>query len=191
MKLLKMAFILWLINMFLVTFTCCLIYIVAQQSLRLMANDIPTQTATDALIKLQDGQDLNNIISSNKIDISKSISPFIMVYDNNKNLVEESGMMGNSKPTYPTSVLSSVDKKGESRVTWQPQAGMRFASIAVKYKDGYIVAARSLKETEKVIDTIGKLVLIAWLAYAIFSFLVFGFYYLFTRNAGKPTQIIK
>jgi hypothetical protein len=164
--------------MFLVTFTCCLVYTIAQQSLRLGANELPTQLATDTSIKLENGQNLESALPSDKIDISKSLNTFVMVYDNNKNLVAESGMMGASKPAYPKGVLSYVDQKGESKVTWQTQTGVRFATIAIKYKDGYIVAARSLKETEKLIDTVGKLVLLAWLAFAIFSALASGTIYL-------------
>ena len=44
-----------------------------------------------------------------------------------------SGMMGNRMPAYSKGVLDYVAQKGESRVTWQPQVGLRFATVAVKY----------------------------------------------------------
>jgi hypothetical protein len=177
MKITKKLFILWITVMFLETFTCSLVYIIVQQTLRLGANELPMQLAIDTSIKLQEGLSVNDTIPADKVDISKSLSTFVMIYDNNKNLVATSGIMGSSNPEYPKGVLNYVDQKGEDRVTWQPQTGLRFASIVIKYKYGYIVAARSLKEIEKLIDLIGIIVLSAWFACSVFSALVFGTIY--------------
>lgn len=92
-------------------------------------------------------------------------------YYENKNLIATSVMTGD--PSYPASVLDYVGQNGESRVTWQPASGLRYASVAIKYDNGYIVAARSLSETERLIDTIGKLVLAAWLAFVIICIYIF------------------
>jgi hypothetical protein len=91
----------------------------------------------------------------NNVDISKSLSPFVMVFDINKNLLATSGVMSSSKPTYPKGVLDSVAKNGQERVTWQPQTGLRYATVAIKSNGGYVVAGQSLSETEKLIDEIG------------------------------------
>jgi hypothetical protein len=73
-------------------------------------------------------------------------------------------MMGSKEPSYPLGVLDATVKTGENRVTWQPHPGFRYATVAVKYSGGYVVAARSLHETESLIDIIGRLVALAWLA---------------------------
>lgn len=169
MKTIKSVFLFWIIVMFLVTFVSCLVYTIAQQSLRLGANEQPMQLAIDTSVKLQEGLNAKDAVPTDKVDISKSLSPFVLVYDNNKNLIAASGMIGSSEPSYPKGVLSYVDQKGEDRVTWQTQTGLRFATVAIKYNNGYIVAGRSLRETERLIDTIGKLVALAWLACAVFS----------------------
>jgi len=192
MKTIKKIFIFWLIGMFLVTFTCSLIYIVEQQSLRLGANELPMQYAIDTSVKLQKGISANNAIAGDKVDISKSLSPFVMIFDDNKNLIAESGMMGDSEPVYPKSVLNYVDQKGESRVTWQTQTGLRFATAAIKYSNGYIVAGRSLHETEKLIDTIGKLVALAWLVCTVFSAVTsLAIYFLMKKSICNEEVILQ
>lgn len=164
----KLMFI-WLIVMFIITFTCSLTYLVTQQVLRLDANERPAQLATDTEIKLQNGRSPISIISGDTIDISKSLDTFVMIFDKNHQLVASSGMMNGNQPSYPRGVLDNTAKKGEVRVTWQPKKGLRFASVALKTNNGYIVAARSLYETENLIDKIGNLVLLAWGAFLLLS----------------------
>jgi hypothetical protein len=109
-----------------------------------------------------------------------------MVFDKNKNLLATSGMMGNDRPSYPKGVLDHVDQKGEARVTWQPQTGLRFATVAIKFDKGYIVAARSLHETENLISIIGRLVLMAWVAFFACSIIAFGIVYAFVKKIYQP-----
>ena len=171
--------------MFLVTFTSSIVYLVTQQTLRLGADGQPLQLATDTALKLEKGQRADLAVSTDKVDISKSLSPFVMVFDTNKNLLSTSGVMGSSEPTYPKGVLDFVTQKGEDRVTWQPQTGLRYATVAIKIKSGYIVAGRSLREIEKLIDEIGKLVLEACLASALFSAIAMVILYAFLRKVFK------
>jgi len=71
--------------------------------------------------------------------------------------------------------LDNVAQKGETRVAWQPETGLRFATVAIKYNNEYIVAARSLSETGKLIDKLGRLIFMAWLACAVFRHFHFLF----------------
>lgn len=176
--------------MFLITFTSSLVYLVAQQTVRLGANEHPIQLAIDTAINLEKGQSAAQAVPANNVDIAKSLSPFVMVFDINKNLLATSGMMGSSKPAYPNGVLDSIDKNGEDRVTWQPQPGLHYATVAIKFNGGYIVAGRSLSETEKLIDEIGKVVLLAWFACAIFSVFALIVIYTFIIKVFKTRQKI-
>lgn len=185
MKKAKNIFVLWLIVMFLVTFTCSLVYLVAQQSLRLGANELPAQLAIETSIKLQNGQSVKDAVPTEKVDISKSLNAFVMVYDNNKSLIATSGIKDNNDPVYPKGVLDSVDLKSESRITWQPVVGLRFSTVAIKYSNGYIVAGRSLSETEKLIAKLGELVFMAWLACTVFSAFALGVIYVFMKKVYK------
>jgi hypothetical protein len=190
MKTAQKLLLFWLTIMFLVTLTCSLVYLVTQQTVRLGANEQPTQLAMDTAIKLENGQSASGAVPAEKVDLSKSLSPFVMVYDINKNLIATSGMLGDSKPTYPLGVLDSVAKNGEDRVTWQSQNGLRYATVAIKIKSGYIVAGRSLSEPEKLIDGIGRVVLMAWLACAGFSVIALMIIYTFIKKVFKKTDEI-
>lgn len=169
MKMTKKLVFIWLIIMFVITFTCSLTYLVTQQVLRLGANEQPAQLATDAEIQWQNGKSPKSIIAGDPIDISKSLDIFVMIFDKKQKLAASSGLIDGKKPSYPNGVLNNTEKKGEVRVTWQPQKGLRFATVALKTKNGYVVAARSLYETENLIDTVGRLVLLAWGAFLVIS----------------------
>lgn len=185
MKTLRGLFLTWIVVMFIVTFTCLLIYLIMQQSLRLGANESPAQLAVETSMKLQEAQNIKNAIPAEKVDISKSLNTFVMVFDNNKNLIATSGVIGGNEPTYPKGIFDTVDRKGEYRVTWQPNLSLRFATVAIKYENGYIVTGRSLKETENLIDSLGRLVLVAWFACAFFLAFALTIVYLFGRRLVK------
>ena len=40
-------------------------------------------------------------------------------------------------------------QKGQDRVTWQPEAGVRMATVVVSFDHGFVMAGRSLTEVEK------------------------------------------
>ena len=185
MKTLKSILIFWVIIIFLVTFTCLLTYIVAQQLTRLGANDLPVKLATETSIKLEKGQSPDNSITGETVDISKSLETFVMIFDKDKNLIATSAMMGNVEPVYPKGVLNYVDRIREERVTWQPETGLRFATVVIKTGDNYTVAGRSLQEPERLIGIIGNLVFFAWLACAVFSTIALGIVYIFIKKVFK------
>jgi len=119
MKFEKNIFIYWIIIMFLVTFTCLLTYLVAQQVIRLGANELPVQFAAETIIKLENGTSDKDAVPNQNIDISKSLDTFVMIFDKDKNLIAASAMMGGAQPVFVKGVLDSVDKRGEYRETWE------------------------------------------------------------------------
>ena len=48
-------------------------------------------------------------------------------------------------------------------MSWEPAKDVREAAVVVKYKNGYVVVARSLKEVEKREDLVFKFAAIAWI----------------------------
>jgi hypothetical protein len=174
------------IALFLVTFICALVYLVTQQELRLGANVNPYQIAVDTSIKLEKGSNIKEIINGQNLDVSKGLGAFVMVFDNNKSLVATTGMMGSIKPSYPKGVLEYLDTHKEDRVTWQTKERLRFATVAIKYKNGYIVGAQSLLETENTIQKIGALVLFAWIASILCLALIIFLIYFFIK--GEKNQ---
>jgi hypothetical protein len=51
----------------------------------------------------------------------------------------------------PAGILDYVRTRGEDRVTWQPEPGVRIAAVVVHFKGtqpGFVLAGRSLREAE-------------------------------------------
>lgn len=164
--------------MFMLTFTCLLVYLVTQQALRLAANELPVELAIQTFLDLSHHQNTKIMLPTGPVDISKSLNPFVIIYDRKMNLVATTALIHNQKPLYPKEVLKELTHQNEIRVTWQPKPNLRFASVAIKYQNGYIVSGRSLLETEKLINQIEKIVIRAWFAGALFAGVMFFILYL-------------
>ena len=124
------------------------IYLVAEQNYRQSANDPQIQLAEDAALVLDHGAQ-PQWTASNQIDAGTSLAPFITIYSATGTPVASSGLIGGQMPALPAGVFDSVKARGEDRITWQARGGLRYAAVVVVYKNGYILAARSLREIEK------------------------------------------
>lgn len=141
-----------------------LIYITVQQSYRTGANDLQIQMARDIACKMERGQ---SHIPADSIDVIRSLSPFIVFYNAQGQVIQASGYLEGKLPQVSEGVLDFTNKNGEDLVTWQPRMGLRMA-MAVK-KTGsvdtpYVAVGRSLPEVENREDHLTKTVFIAWVA---------------------------
>ncbi len=142
---------------------CLLAYLTAQQVYRQGANDPQIQMAEDAADALADGQSAQAIVPAAKISVSKSLAPFLIVYDADGQEVASSVvLLDGQTPGLPAGVLDATRSMGENRVTWQPRAGVRIAAVIVAYKDGFVLAGRSLREAESRVARAGQLTGLAW-----------------------------
>ena len=161
-------------------------YAAVQQDLRQSANDPQIELAEDAAAILSEGYPIDSLIGSvPKTDMSKSLSPFVMLIDASGNLIESSGMNGTSTPSAPpVGIFDHVRAYGEDRVTWQTASGLRFAAVVTEWQVparppaqllsgapslppasstvGFVVAARPLREVEIREDKVGKIMLSGW-----------------------------
>ncbi len=159
-----------------ITFTIIygFIYWAIQQNYRLNANDPQIQMATDAGIYLSGGG--NYTFNDNgKTEISKSLAPYLMLFDKNKKLVSYSAVLHGKAPVFPTGVLDNAKGKDYSKLTWQPEDGVRSAIVAVYYKgikEGYAVVGKSLREVEIRETLLLQQTIIAWLLTTVFSFII-------------------
>ncbi len=136
----------------------------------------------------------NQINALRKVDVSLSLSPFVAVYDAQGKLLASSGIVDNQPISIPSGVFTGVSKTGESRVTLEPQAGVRIASDIQAFNqsklfskgDGFVVSGKSLSETEKRIHRIALMVLLAWIA----ALVIFGFaaFSISRRSSLQPTR---
>lgn len=163
----------------LITGLGALILITVQQSYRQSANDPQIQIAEDIANIVAQGQDPRYFIPQGKIDISKSLATYIILFDKNGNLIGSSAILDNKSPELPNGVLNSAKEKGETRITWQPKASVRSATVIKYYSgknSGFILVGRSLREVEAREDNLTKVVLLAWVLILIAS--AYSFYFL-------------
>jgi hypothetical protein len=128
---------------------CALVYLSVQQSLRMDANDPQIQLAEDAASSLNGGATVESVVPSTKVEIADSLAPFVIVFDQSGKVLASSATLHGAEPAYPVGVLDYVRQNGQDRVTWQPEAGVRMATVVASYKNGFVVAGRSLTEVEK------------------------------------------
>ena len=166
---------LWLPFAVTVSAFCALTYALVQQAYRQDANDPQIQMAQDAARALDNGAVLTDLVPIAQVDISHSLAPFIVVYDLQGNPVAGSGVLAGQLPAYPQGALDSAKPSGENRVTWQPAAGVRVASVVVPYKDGFVMAGRNLREVEKREDQAFKFAAITWVLAMAASLVVIAF----------------
>ncbi len=155
----------WLPLAILTTCLSGLMYVAVQQTLRLSANDPQIQLAEDTALKLTTQDDTVQITSLPKIDIAKSLSPFVIIYDASGKVVSATGDIEGETPEVPMGVFAYTKEHREDRFTWQPRQGVRIAAVMRHYSGrttGYVLAGRSLREVEKREDRLMRQVGLMW-----------------------------
>ena len=146
----KFAIIHFISVAFVFSVLCGLCYFLIQQDLRQSANDPQIQMAEDQV----------QPESLTTIDISKSLAPFVIIFDDNGNPISSSGTLNGVIPTIPYGVFNYIktsgggnlrptDIVGEDRFTWQPENDVRIAAVVARTSSGFILAGRNLREVEK------------------------------------------
>ena len=162
-------------------------YVTLQQTHRQQANDPKIMLAEDAAAALDSGYPANALFeSSSKTDMSVSQSPFGMVFDASGKLLGASAYNGDSSLTLPPSgIFDYARMHGEDRVTWQTPSGLRFAAIVLPWKvsatassspglasSGYVLVARSLRDTEIRVRQLGWITFFGWLGFLFLTFIL-------------------
>lgn len=164
----------WLPLALTITVLCFLLYAVSQQVIRLSANDPQIQLSEEIAYKLKNGQDTSSIISD-AIDLSHSIAPFSILYDASGYLLYSTATLDGKPPVLPKGVLEFTKEHGQNRVTWQPQKDIRIASVITYYHGqhtGYVLVGRSLREAERRVDMLARLIAFGWLCSLAITFVV-------------------
>ncbi len=159
---LRRAIAVFLPSAVLATALCGLTYAVVQQDLRTGANDPQEQLAEDAAARLDAGATPSSVVGPGEVDIARSLAPFIVVYDPGGTVLATDGHLDGGPPTVPKGVLESAQATGRDAVTWQPQGGVRIATVAVPWSGGTVLAGRSLRLVEERESALELLVGVAW-----------------------------
>jgi hypothetical protein len=142
----------------LATLGCGLIYVEVQQDLRSGANDPQYQMAEDAAAKLNGGATPVFVVNrAAVVDLSKSLSTFVIVFDSNHKVLESNARLDGGIPVPPSGVLDKASSGIPNAVTWQPRDGVRVATVTVAWNGGFVMVGRSLTRVEQQEDTAGLL----------------------------------
>ncbi len=124
------------------------IYGVVQQSQRRGANYPQIQIAEDTAVEL-DGGTMPSSLVQGRVDMARSLAPFVIVYDKSGKAVTGSGYLDGKVAQVPIGVLQHARGKNYNFVTWQPKSGVRIAAVSASAQKYYVLSGRSLTEVEK------------------------------------------
>ncbi len=159
-----------LLIFFLVTIFSGSVYLTGQQIIRQNADDPQVQIANNVVASLKAGADPSQL-SPTQLDIKSSPDPFVVIYDKNGKGIASSGQLDKKIPVPPKGAFDKAAKYGENRFSWTPAKNVRHAAVIVPYDKGFVLAAKSLRETQKRTLAIARTTAIAWvLAIAAITF---------------------
>jgi hypothetical protein len=169
------AFLTWLPLAAAITGLSLLVYGTVQQNYRQSLNDPQIQIAEDASRILSGGVSPASIAADlPRVDISQSLAPWVVIYDEKGNPIAGSGFLNGALPKLPQGALDAAasnegkdtDVPGQNRVTWQSGDGTRSAVVVQHYSDknaGFVVAGRNMREVEGREGQLNTMVALAWL----------------------------
>lgn len=134
-----------------ITVVMGVLYMNVQQGYRTGANDPQIQLAEDISSSIKLGHSISPFLKDDTVDLSKSLSPFFILYDNDGKPIQSSALLNGKVPQLPAGVLDYVKVHDEDRITWQPQPGARLATVIKKTGSSpvaFVAVGRSLKEVE-------------------------------------------
>jgi hypothetical protein len=162
---------------------------IPQQVLRQGANDPQIAIAGDLEARLESGVAPSAAVpGANGVDIARSLSPFVIVYDDQGRPVASQAVLNGQTPTPPAGVFDYVRQHGEERVSWQPVPGttsnkdeksglnggvtlqrghgVRIAAVIQRVTGptpGFVLAGRNMREVEAREAQVGQLALLTWI----------------------------
>ena len=141
--------------------------ITMQQMLRRGANQPQIDMAQWYAGEIGAGEAPGNVIPPGYVDLERSLQPFVIFYDEQGNPGPGTGYLEQRIPTPPPGIFEFVRIHGSENVTWQPQPGVRIASVVRRISSktpGFILAGRSLRLVEEQESLLRRMVLGAWVA---------------------------
>lgn len=186
------AFVYWIPLAVAIVGISVLVYAAVQQNYRQSLNDPQIQLAEDAAHYLETNAspDLSQVLTFNNgtiqaVDMASSLTPWVALVGADGTVIQTdtSGFLDTKVPVFPIGILQAAargqgkdtDQLYESRVTWQPQTGVRQAVVVVavtngQYKGDFVVAGRNMREVESRESSLGNFVFSAMLALLLATF---------------------
>jgi len=162
------------------------LYSIPQQVLRLGANDPQIQLAGDLAARIEDGVAPADAIPADSVDMARSLSPFVIAYDDQGRPLASQAQLNGKIPAPPSGVFDNVRRHGEERLSWQPilgtEHGVRIAAVLKRVggtHPGFVLAGRNMREVEAREDQVGQMAGLTWigmLEVIVLGTAVFGWY---------------
>ena len=132
------------------------VFVLVQQMYQLGANNPQIQIAQDVAGRLSAGADLGAVIPAGTVSIESSRASYVIVYNSVGFALGGNGSLYGNVPVLPEGVLEMARQNGEHHVVWEPEEGVRQATVIVPYKSatsaGFVMAGRSLAESEQQVE---------------------------------------
>lgn len=182
-SLLVRAFVRWLPLAVALTGVFGFSYVAVQQNYRQSMNDPQLQMAEDAAAFLSSDYTPAAVVPRGiSIDMTKSLAPWITVYDASGIPLESNAVLGGAPPQLPAEMFDistwrtqktfQAPSGVETRVTWQPRPDVRQAVVLVRFQTpsvagrstqiGWVAVGRSMSAAEDRISNLTQLAAIAW-----------------------------
>ncbi len=155
----------WFPFAFLATVLALTAYATVQQVYRSSANDPQIQMAEDAAAKLAGGAPLTVVVPGEIVDMTGSLAPYLIVFNEIGAPVAASGRLNGRVPVPPAGVFAVARRVPEQRLTWQPTRDARSAIVVRHYggsNPGFVLAGRSLREVEQRVARLAASVFMMW-----------------------------
>lgn len=167
------------------------LYTIPQQVLRQGANDPQIALAGDLVARLEQGVAPADAVSPASVDMARSLSPFVIVYDDQGRPLASQAKLDGTIPTPPAGVFDFVRQHGEERLSWQPvlgrQHGVRIAAVVQKVQSmngtpgGFVLAGRNMREVESRIAQVSQMASLTWIGMLVVILLGTAVFAWFTR----------
>ncbi len=157
-----------LVRMAVITIIFGTIEVVAQQNIRMDANDPQIQLAQDAAVALDSGQTPASLTPGH-VDMANSLAPFVIIYDTQGRVVSGSGTIHGVVPAPPIGVLRAAHGQDYNFVSWEPtgRKSLRIASVETSTSKYYVLSGRNLREVEAREQQTMLYVLFGWVVAAV------------------------
>ena len=140
-------------------------YVLVQQMYRDNANDPQIELACELKQRLEHGKSVEHLLPGDTIELGNSLRSFITFYNDEAIPLRSTALLNNKMPALPRGVYDFTKQNGEDWITWQPQTGIRIATIVVAVNHPFIkfiAVSRSLYEIEKRETNLSRTVFLSW-----------------------------
>jgi hypothetical protein len=145
----------------------CTGFVVSQQMIRTATDDSSIMIAHSVADMIAQNGSYMIPDEYRDLEIDRSVSPFVIVFDNNYEIRATTGYMDRRTPVPPLTVFDHARDEGEYRFSWEPAPDVRIAAIVARFdgdSSGFVLAGKSLREAEARIDDSATIFMVGWAA---------------------------